>query len=151
MATAFTLANLTSSGITHKNIDPTKKPGRGHLHLRSVRLDFDAIATATGSALAANDTFQLFDLAVGDIVMIVGINVLTATTGAATVDVGFTGSTVDHFIDGYTVNATTMAPTVTTCLDSPVYITTADTLDLITLGQSGAGGVIEVWALIGRL
>jgi len=151
MATAFTIANVLSSGVRVLNHDPTKKPGRGTLFFRSVRLDFDAIATSTGTAVAVNDTYQLFDVAVGDIILMAGINVITACTAAMTADIGFTGSIVDHFMDGFACNAVTMAPTVTTCLDSPVYISTADTLDLIALAQSPAGGVIEVWALIGRI
>ena len=150
MATAFTVAQIASAGSRVVNHDPTKKPGRGTLFFRSVRLDFDAIGSAVG-AVAVNDTYQLFDVAVGDIILMAGINVITACTAAMTADIGFTGSIVDHFIDGFACNAVTMAPAVTTCLDSPVYISAADTLDLKAVAQSPAGGVIEVWALIGRI
>lgn len=148
---AYTVANLTTSGITPKNQDPTTKPGRGTLFIRSVRLDFDAIATATGVALAADDTFQCFHIAIGETILMAGMNILTATTGAMDANLGFTGSTTDHFVDGYITNAITVAPTVTTCLDSPIYFNAADTLDLLCTTASGAGGVITVWALIARM
>ena len=150
-AYAYTIADIKSAGSRILNHDPTKKPGRGTLFFRSIRLDFDAIASKMNKTLTANDTFQLFDLAVGDIVLLVGMNVITATTGAADCDIGYTGSTVDYHLNGYITNATTMAPTTGLPTGGPTYITTADTLDLITKTSTGAGGIVEVWALIGRI
>jgi len=149
MATAFTRANLAASKQNVVNHDPTKKPGRGVLHMRKCRVDFDAIATTTGTALAANDTFQVFDVAPGDVIIAAGGNVITATTGACVIDLGFTGGDVDMLMDGLVANDTSL-PACTRGILHPVYIATSDTVDALTLTASGAGGVVEFWMLVYR-
>jgi len=153
MATAFTLANMDTSKFDIKNSDPTKKPGRGMLHVRSRVINFDTLATATGTALAHSDTYQVFDLAPGDIIIAAGVNILTAATAAATLDLGFTGGTVDYFVDGLAANDTTLPSQTDGYFNGPAYISAADTLDLKEAGgaQTLAGCVAQVWALIARI
>ena len=150
MATAWTKSQVTAASGQDEHIDPTRKPGRGMLHIRKSILDFDKIASEAGGSLAVNDTFQAINVNAGETILLAGINVLTAATAAATGDLGFTGGVVDYFVDGIALNDITF-PSITTSFDGGMYIASNDTIDLIALGQSPAGGKIEVWALIARI
>ena len=150
MATNFTKAQVDSSGVATRDIDPTKKPGRGTLHLRTIRLDFDAIATATGTAVAVNDTYQCFDLTAGDIVLSAGMRPVKVTTAACVGDLGFTSGDVDVLVDGCALNDLSL-PAYTRGLLHPIVSNANDTIDFKAISQSPAGGIVDVWVLIARI
>ncbi|MHA2064411.1 MAG: hypothetical protein ACXABY_08530 [Candidatus Thorarchaeota archaeon] len=147
--------NVTNVAVkkTYKEFDPTKKPGRGILVLRTQIINFDLLATSTGVALSASDTFQALNVYAGEIVIAAGINNITATTAAASYNLGFTGGVTDFFLDGSAANDITLPAATDGYFDGPFYCVTADTIDVLEAGgaQTCAGGVIEVWALIARL
>lgn len=150
MATNFTNAQVVTACGQPQNhkIDAM---GRNTMSVYTQLLDFDAIATSTGTAVAVDDTYQALNLAVGDIVLACGVKRITATTAAGTTaDVGFTGVTADYFVDGLDMKTLT-APTCVNCMDGQVNLSAADTIDLKILGDSSAGGKCVVWALIIRI
>jgi len=150
MATAHTKANAVAAKCIDKNYDPSKKPGRSPLIVRQVRMDFDAIATAAGSTLAANDTFQCLDVSKGETIIEAGINIITAATGAADFDLGFTGGDVDGLVDGVEANDTAMTVKAARGVLLPLYMTANDTVDIISLTAAASGCVADVWLLIFR-
>lgn len=145
MATAHTIANVVEGMGPAKQFNINK-----NLYIRVQTLNFDKIATAAGSTLAANDTFQIMPLRAGETVLQVGVQVLTASTDAATADIGFTGGDVDFFVDGAALNDTTF-PAGAGGVYMPMYMAAADTLDMITLSESAAGGVCKVFAIIAKI
>lgn len=153
MATAFTNAQVTTANKNTgpRGLDPTKKPGQGTLMLQIQRVNFDQIATDTSTALAANDTFQVYQCKAGEVILIAGVKGVKVTTGACTIDLGFTGGTVDYFMDGFTASSLT-GHTLSAGGDG-MFCTTAttETVDLKTLTTSGAGGIVDVWFLIARI
>ena len=153
MATAFTNAQLTTAGMKETNHDPTKKPGRSSLFVRTVTVNFDNLATSTGTALAADDTFQVMNLQPDEFVIAAGIKVLTVATGAADLDLGFVTTGQTAFIEALIIDDADIVPTQTgTMIQNGVAIgSTSDTLDILTTTVSCAGAVIKVWALIARI
>jgi hypothetical protein len=150
MATAYTMAQVASGrGIT-KIYDPTRKPGRGTLHVRQVHMDFDNIATATGVALATNDTFQVMGVKKGELIIECGINILKVATGAAVFDLGFTSGDVDGLIDGVAASDVDFTAKAARGVLMPIYMYADDTLDILSLTASAAGCKADVWALIFR-
>ena len=147
MATAWTRAQVVAAGGYQKESKMSKD-----VVIRSQIMNFDSIASLASGSLAHSDTFQCLDVKAGETILMAGINVLTAASGAAVADLGFTGGTVDHFIDGLVMNDTSL-PSNTTCLDAPMYIASADTIDLLESGASAslAGCKAIVWALIARI
>jgi hypothetical protein len=149
MAT-YTPEHLSAAGSVPKDSDPTKKPGRGTLFLRTVHIDFDAFATNHGITLGNADVYQVFHLSPGEIVIQAGIAVHTAATAAADINLGL-GALADGIIDGMIMDDAHIMPTVTAINDWHPYVAAADTLDLTTATQTCAAAVVTVWALIGRI
>jgi hypothetical protein len=148
MATAYTNAQVVDNSGQPRGYKLDK---RGILKVYVQRVNFDAIATGTGVALAANDTFQVFNVRAGETVLNAGIKVNTVTTGASVLDLGFTGGTVDFFVDGFAANSAT-GHTATTVTDGYFTTTaTTETIDLKTLTASGAGGVVDVFMVVLRI
>jgi hypothetical protein len=157
MATAFTRAQISGGGLSQYSAPVSVHRWRsgtgGDLLFMQTRIDFDALATATGTALALSDTYQIFDVRAGDIVVFMGFDIETVATAAATIDIGFTGGDTDGFIDGITANDA--SPTVVTApfgLLSGTRIASADTIDALEKSgaQTLAGAVIRFWAIIIR-
>jgi hypothetical protein len=150
---AFTISDLQDTlKVPMEVFDPTQKPGRGVIHVLKRTIDFDALATATGTALTNADTYQIFDLQANTIVLAAGINVLVAATNAADCDLGFTGGLTTRFVEGQIMNAIGVSGTYTVTNGCyPIYIAAVDTLDLVTATQTLAGCTAEVWAVIIRL
>jgi len=156
MATAYTSAQISGTGPnqagmmaeTHKWTD---KVGGAEMLLRKVKIDFDHLATQTGVALAANDTFQVMHVNAGETVVFCGFHIDKVATGAADIDFGLTGGDVDGFIDG--IEANDASPTVVAApfgLLSGTYFSSGDTLDAKALSASLAGCICTFWALIFR-
>ena len=153
MATAFTKAQVNDSKAgREKNYDPTKKPGRGQLIVRTVRMDFDAIATTSGVALAHSDTYQAMDVSKGETILNAWVTILTAATAAADIDLGFTAGDVDGLVDGVEANDVAMTVKAARGVLLPLYMTENDTIDVleISAAQTLAGCVAEVGVLIFR-
>lgn len=158
MATAFTLQQISGtahneSGQRWRDYTWNGMAGGADLIIRRVNINFDAIATATGTALAHSDTYQVMPINAGETVIMCGFDIKTVATGAADMDVGLTGGDTDGFIDG--IEANDASPTVVAApfgLLSGTTFATADTLDV--LEKSGAaslaGCVCTFWALIAR-
>lgn len=151
MATAFTNAQVVEAGGQPRNYKIGGEGAKNSLTVYVQRINFDLIATQTGSALAANDTFQVFTIRPNEIILAAGIKVNTATTGASVGDLGFTGGVVDFFVDGHVLNSTT-GHGGTTVMDG-YFCTSAstETMDLLTLTASGAGGSLDVYYVALRI
>jgi hypothetical protein len=157
MATVFTRQQISGTGPkqygakvqTHR----WSSAFGADLYVSKIRIDFDALATATGVALAASDNFPLFDVRAGDTVLFCGFHITTAATGAADLDVGITGeANVAGFIDGIEANDT--SPTVVAApfgLHSGTTFSSADTVDAVEVGGASlAGCVAEFWMMFVR-
>jgi hypothetical protein len=138
-------------GRAYKEIDPTKKPGRGILTLRVQEVDIAAILTAASGTGAVNDKYQVMNIYPGEIIIAAGINNITADSAADDVNLGLAVS--DHFLDGHTLTDVTLPAATKGYFDGPFYCVTADTLDLYEAGGANAAtdGVVQVWALIAKL
>jgi hypothetical protein len=150
MATDYTIAQIPGAQKTYREYDYTKKPGAGILVLRIRELNPDAIATATGTALQADDVFPCIPVYGGETVIRAGINTTTVATGAAIMDLGFASGI--HFVDGQAANDLSL-PSATQHGDNPgmhIPIGTIDWIDLNSETASLAGWRGTVWALIAR-
>ena len=91
---------------------------------------------------AANDIVQAIDVPAETLIMEAGIEVITALSSSATMDLGITGGDVDRYVDGDT-NATGYATLTAT---ARVVVASADTLDILTAGADSSAGKVRVWA-----
>ena len=158
MATAFTAKQIHGGGAPGTYgapVDVHKWTGvhGGQLLLMKTRIDFNALATATGTALAHSDTYQIFEVRAGDTVVFMGFDIETVATGAADMDIGLTGVDTDGFIDG--IEANDASPTVVAApfgLLSGTRFAAADTIDVLEKSGTAslAGCVCKFWALIWR-
>jgi hypothetical protein len=149
MATAYTIKQVTQGAgpVIEQRISRHDRD----IFIRKITLNFDAIATATGVALATNDTFQAFALQAGELVLQAGIAVKTAATSAATGSLGFTTDAATHFATTQALNDIDFPSDTRTSDTPPIYLNTADTLDLLVESASAAGGEVVIWALIARI
>jgi hypothetical protein len=125
----------------------------GDLLFMETRIDFDALATATGTALALSDTYQIFEVRAGDIVVFSGFDIESVATAAADIDIGLTAVDTDGFIDG--IEANDASPTVVAApfgLLSGTRFAAADTIDALEKSgaQTLAGAVVRFWVIIIR-
>lgn len=104
----------------------------------TVTKDFDAAAAVVenGTAILANDVFELINVPAGTFVHGVRVDVLTAEGGASTFDVG-DGATADGYHDGLDANDATVNVysfdtdgTMTEAFGHGKYYAAADTIDL---------------------
>lgn len=150
MANTITTAHLGQKPI--KNIDPLRKPGRGILEIRIRTVNFDSYA-----ALAHTDTYQMIEIKPGETIICAGVNVLTAATAGATIDVGL--NTSDNFLDGIAANDITLPAVTDGFSGGSEFITqvaatsSSDTIDAKEKSgaQTLAGCKAQIWALIARL
>ena len=87
---------------------------------------------------------QSIDVPAETLVMEAGIEVLTALSSSATMDLGVTGGVVDTYADGDT-NATGYSALA---VDARIVIASADTLDVLIGGAASSAGKIRVWAVL---
>ena len=73
-----------------------------------------------------------------------GIEVITALSSSATMDLGITGGDVDIYVDGDT-NATGYGTLTATARH---VAASADTLDILIGGADSSAGKIRVWAVM---
>ena len=129
--------DLTAAGGT------TGHPANGRTpYLVENTIDIAAINGDSGAA--QNDVLRVLDIPAETLIMEAGIEVITALSSSATMDLGITGGDVDRYVDGDT-NATGYATLTAT---ARVVVASADTLDILTGGADSSAGKVRVWAVL---
>ena len=129
--------NVTGAGGT------TGHPSNGRTpYLVENTIDVSAINSSSGTA--NGDIVNALDIPAETLIMEAGIEVITALSSSATMDLGITGGDVDRYVDGDT-NATGYATLTAT---ARVVVASADTLDILTAGADSSAGKVRVWAVL---
>ena len=129
--------DLTAAGGT------TGHPANGRTpYLVENTIDISAINSSSGTA--NGDVVNALDIPAETLIMEAGIEVITALSSSATMDLGITGGDVDRYVDGDT-NATGYATLTAT---ARVVVASADTLDILTAGADSSAGKVRVWAVL---
>jgi len=129
--------NVTGAGGT------TGHPSNGRTpYLVENTIDLSAIRSDTGPD--NGDVLQVIDIPAETLVMEAGIEVITALSSSATMDLGITGGDVDIYVDGDT-NATGYGTLTATARHVSA---SADTLDILIGGADSSAGKIRVWAVM---
>ena len=129
--------DLTAAGGT------TGHPSNGRTpYLVENTIDISAINSSSGTA--NGDVVNALDIPAETLIMEAGIEVITALSSSATMDLGITGGDVDRYVDGDT-NATGYATLTAT---ARVVVASADTLDILTAGADSSAGKVRVWAVL---
>ena len=129
--------NVTGAGGT------TGHPSNGRTpYLVENTIDVSAINSSSGTA--NGDVVNALDIPAETLIMEAGIEVITALSSSATMDLGITGGDVDRYVDGDT-NATGYATLTAT---ARVVVASADTLDILTAGADSSAGKVRVWAVL---
>ena len=129
--------NVTGAGGT------TGHPANGRTpYLVENTIDISAINGDSGAA--QNDVLRVLDIPAETLIMEAGIEVITALSSSATMDLGITGGDVDRYVDGDT-NATGFSTLTAT---ARVIVSSADTLDILTAGADSSAGKVRVFAVL---
>ena len=129
--------NVTGVGGT------TGHPSNGRTpYLVENTIDVSAVNGDTGTA--DGDIIQCVDIPAETLIMHAGVEVITALSSSATIDVGVTGADPDRYVDGDT-NATGYSTLTTT---ARLIQATADTLDCLIAGAASSAGKIRVFAVL---
>ena len=129
--------NRTGAGGT------TGHPANGRTpYLVENTIDVSAVNSSSGTS--NGDILQALDIPAETLIMEAGIEVITALSSSATMDLGITGGDVDRYVDGDT-NATGYA---TLTARARVVVASADTLDILTAGADSSAGKVRVWAVL---
>ena len=121
----------------------TGHPSNGRTpYLVENTIDISAINSSSGTA--NGDVVNALDIPAETLIMEAGIEVITALSSSATMDLGITGGDVDVCVDGDT-NATGYSALTATAI--PI-IASADTLDVLVLSAASSAGKIRVFALL---
>jgi hypothetical protein len=129
--------NVTGVGGT------TGHPSNGRTpYMVENTIDVSAVNGDSGSA--NGDILYAIDIPAETLIMEAGIEVITALSSSATMDLGITGGDVDNFVDGDT-NATGYATLTAT---ARLVVASANTLDVLTAGAASSAGKIRVWAVM---
>jgi len=129
--------NVTGAGGT------TGHPSNGRVpYLVENTIDLSQIRSDTGPDNA--DVLQVLDIPAETLIMEAGIEVITALSSSATMDLGITGGDVDIYVDGDT-NATGYGTLTATARH---IAASADTLDILIGGAASSAGKIRVWAVM---
>ena len=121
----------------------TGHPSNGRTpYLVENTIDIAAINSAAGTV--NGDVVQALDIPAETLIMQAGVEVITALSSSATMDLGITGGDVDNFVDGDT-NATGYSTLTAT---ANLVVASADTLDALVAGADSSAGKIRVWAVL---
>ena len=121
----------------------TGHPANGRTpYLVENTIDVSAINSSSGTS--NGDVINALDIPAETLIMEAGIEVITALSSSATMDLGNTGGDVDRYVDGDT-NATGYATLTAT---ARVVVASADTLDILTAGADSSAGKVRVWAVL---
>ena len=129
--------DLTAAGGT------TGHPSNGRTpYMVENTIDVSAINADSGAA--QNDIIQCLDIPAETLIMEAGVEVITALSSSATIDLGITGGDADRYVDGDT-NATGFSTLTAT---ARVIVSSADTLDALIAGAASSAGKIRVFAVL---
>ena len=129
--------NVTAAGGT------TGHPANGRTpYLVENTIDVSAVNSDSGTA--DGDILQCLDIPAETLIMEAGVEVITALSSSATIDLGITGGDPDRYVDGDT-NATGFSTLTNT---ARVIVASADTLDAKIAGAASSAGKIRVFAII---
>ena len=129
--------NVTAAGGT------TGHPANGRTpYLVENTIDVSAVNGDSGTA--DGDILQCLDIPAETLIMEAGVEVITALSSAATLDLGITGGDPDRYVDGDT-NATGFSTLTNT---ARVIVASADTLDAKIAGAASSAGKIRVFAVL---
>ena len=129
--------DLTAAGGT------TGHPSNGRTpYLVENTIDVSAINGDSGAA--QNDVLRALDIPAETLIMEAGVEVITALSGSATIDLGVTGADPDRYVDGDT-NATGFSTLTATARQ---IVASADTLDALIAGAASSVGKIRVFAVL---
>ena len=129
--------NVTAAGGT------TGHPANGRTpYLVENTIDISAINSSSGTA--DGDIVQALDIPAETLIMEAGVEVITALSSSATIDLGITGGDPDRYVDGDT-NATGFSTLTNT---ARVIVASADTLDAKIAGAASSAGKIRVFAVL---
>ena len=121
----------------------TGHPANGRTpYLVENTIDISAINSNSGTA--NGDVIQALDIPAETLIMEAGIEVITALSSSATMDLGITGGDVDRYVDGDT-NATGSSTLTAT---ARTIVASADTLDILTAGADSSAGKVRVFAVL---
>ena len=121
----------------------TGHPANGRTpYLVENTIDISAINSSSGTA--NGDVVNALDIPAETLIMEAGIEVITALSSSATMDLGITGGDVDRYVDGDT-NATGYATLTAT---ARTIVASADTLDILTAGADSSAGKVRVFAVL---
>lgn len=130
----------------------TGHPSNGRVpYLVENTIDISAINSSAGTA--DGDIVQCLDIPAETLVMTCGVEVITALSSSATIDIGWAtaGSGTDtadpdRWVDGDT-NATGHG-VIVKATGSEVVFAVADTVDATIAGAASSAGKIRVWAVM---
>jgi hypothetical protein len=129
--------NVTAAGGT------TGHPANGRTpYLVENTIDISAVNSDSGTA--DGDILQVLDIPAETLIMEAGVEVITALSSSATIDLGITGGDPDRYVDGDT-NATGFSTLTAT---ARVIVASADTLDAKIAGAASSAGKIRVFAVL---
>ena len=129
--------DLTAAGGT------TGHPANGRTpYLVENTIDVSAVNSDSGTA--DGDILQCLDIPAETLIMEAGVEVITALSGSATIDLGVTGADPDRYVDGDT-NATGFSTLTATARQ---IVASADTLDALIAGAASSAGKIRVFAVL---
>ena len=129
--------NVTAAGGT------TGHPANGRTpYLVENTIDVSAVNGDSGTADGA--ILQCLDIPAETLIMEAGVEVITALSSSATIDLGITGGDPDRYVDGDT-NATGFSTLTNT---ARVIVASADTLDAKIAGAASSAGKIRVFAVL---
>ena len=129
--------NVTAAGGT------TGHPANGRTpYLVENTIDVSAVNGDSGTA--DGDFLQCLDIPAETLIMEAGVEVITALSSSATIDLGITGGDPDRYVDGDT-NATGFSTLTNT---ARVIVASADTLDAKIAGAASSAGKIRVFAVL---
>ena len=121
----------------------TGHPANGRTpYLVENTIDISAINSNSGTA--DGDIVQALDIPAETLIMEAGVEVITALSGSATIDLGVTGADPDRYVDGDT-NATGFSTLTATARQ---IVASADTLDALIAGAASSAGKIRVFAVL---
>lgn len=150
MATITTLANASgATGTSLRYMDNAVLP-----YMIWKEIDLAAAATAKGSALAQADVIEAVRVPADHAILAVYAKKSSAMTGTSTdltFDIGITGGDVDNYVDGWDFDGATVGSYATPVgVQEPVFLSTADTVDILFVTQTGTvtGGKVVVGALV---
>ncbi len=131
--------NVTGAGGT------TGHPSNGRTpYLVENTIDVSAVDGDSGTA--DGDFLQVLDIPAETLVMACGVEVLTALSSSATIDLG-DGDTADIYVDGDT-NATGYSVIHSDLAALGKVYGSADTIDAKIHGAASSAGKIRVWAVM---